>query len=205
MDTLLLNTERPAEPPLNLAAVMGAQAWQRLPAAVQRRFAAGHADVTYRGHMDLRCSCWGRVFAWLTRPLRAPLCAQQARNLPAEVSVRADGHGGVVWTRHLGAQTVQSTKRRHPERGLWECTTGGLSMALDVFEERGTLVFQSRRYWWLCGPLHLPLPNWLGPGRCRVTHEDLGGRRFRFTLVMQHPVLGETFHQTGVFDDPHGD
>jgi hypothetical protein len=174
-------------------------------AAFTGRFAAGHADVVYRGQMDLHCSAWGRLLAWLAAPLGAPLCPQRAQQVPTTVSVRADGHGGVVWTRDMDGKTVQSTKRRHPDGGVWECTRGGLSMALDVFEDAGALVFESRRYCWLFGPVRLPLPHWLGPGRCRVTHEDLGGCRFRFTLAMQHPVLGETFRHTGVFVDPHGD
>ena len=75
-------------------------------------------------------------------------------------------------------------------------------MALDVFEEDVTLVFQSRRFFLALGPLRIPVPQWLSPGQCRVTHTDLGGGDFRFTLSMQHPLWGETFHQSGVFTDP---
>jgi hypothetical protein len=47
-----------------------------------------------------------------------------------------------------------------------------------------------------------PVPAWLTPGVCRVTHTDLGHGFFRFTLAMVHPLWGETFHQSGVFADP---
>ena len=63
-------------------------------------------------------------------------------------------------------------------------------------------MFQSRRYFLAWRGLRLPLPNWASPGVCRVSHQDLGGGRFRFSLAMTHPLWGETFHQTGVFADP---
>jgi hypothetical protein len=75
-------------------------------------------------------------------------------------------------------------------------------MALDVFEEAGALVFQSRRFWLVVGRLRLPVPAWLSPGTCRVVHTDLGGGLFEFSLDMRHPVWGPTFHQSGVFADP---
>lgn len=191
-----------ATPALDLHAIVGAAGWARLPAAIQRRFATGHADAVYAGHMSLHCSALGRVLAWLVRPLNAPLRAERFDNLPTRVEVCSDGRGGVVWTRWLGGKALRSTKSAHPEGGLWERTEGGLTMALDVFEADGALVFQSRRYEWQRGGLRLRLPAWLSPGRCRVEHRDLGQGRFRFSLEMQHPLWGRTFTQTGVFVDP---
>ncbi len=79
-------------------------------------------------------------------------------------------------------------------------------MSLDVFEEQGSLVFRSRRFWLLWGGLRIAVPALLTPGECRVTHTDLadlGPGLFRFTLSMVHPLWGETFHQSGVFADPN--
>jgi hypothetical protein len=191
----------PAEP-LDLAAMVG-PGWARLPAAVRRRFGAHAARVTYTGRMDLRCSPLGRVIAWLAWPLRGPLVPHCATGVPASVEVYPDGHGGVVWSRQLGDQRVSSTKLAHPDgHGVLERTRGGLAMALDVFEDGGALVFQSRRYAWCVGPFRFDLPRWLTPGQCRVAHHDLGGGRFRFTLTMTHPRWGVTFEQTGEFVDP---
>jgi hypothetical protein len=170
---------------------------------VQRRFAAGHAEATYRGRMDMRCSALGRVLAWLVKPLRSPLAAANARGVPTTVRVRCVG-AGVVWERSFegGVGRVFSTKELDAHGRLQERTRGGLGMALDVFEHDGALVFQSRRYFLDLGPLRLVVPRLLSPGTCRVEHRDLGEGRFRFTLSMTHPVWGETFHQTGVFADP---
>jgi hypothetical protein len=202
MNTLTCLQPNAPDAPLDLAAMLGPQAWARLPAAVQRRFAPGHAAQTYAGRMDLRCSRLGRVLAWLAWPLRGPLVPHCRSDVPVDVSVYADGTGGVVWSRRLGRHTVCSTKRAHPEGGVLERTSGGLAMALDVFEDQGALVFQSRHYAWSWGAVYLRLPQWLSPGQCRVEHRDLGAGRFRFTLAMTHPRWGVTFEQTGVFTDP---
>ena len=202
MNTLICSRRDTSPAALDLLAMLGSAAWSRLPAAVQRRFAVGHAAARYAGRMDLRCSGLGRVLAWLALPLRGPLVPHCLDDVPTEVQVCPDAHGGVVWTRCMGDQTVRSVKRAHPEGGVLERTAGGLAMALDVFEDDGALVFQSRHYAWCLGSIYLRLPQSLSPGVCRVEHRDLGAGRFRFTLAMTHPLWGETFHQTGVFMDP---
>lgn len=201
--TALRPTSRDAPQLLHLDTLLGADAWGRLPAAVRRRFGAHAAPARYAGRIDLRCSPPGRVLAWLAWPLRGPLVPHDATGVPADVTVWSDGHGGVVWSRRMGGRTVQSVKRAHPDGdGVLERTRGGLAMALDVFEDHGALVFQSRHYLWCCGPLRLRLPDLLSPGCCRVEHRDLGAGRFRFTLTMTHARWGVTFQQTGEFIDP---
>lgn len=197
--------------PLDLAALVGAAGWRRLPAAVQRRFAAAHGDTAYRGALNLHCSALGRCFAEFSALFGGPLTTLRRCGVAAEVRVFADGRGGVVWERRLqatcdgGVRVVRSTKELGREGGLVERTDGGLAMALDVFEQDGALVFESRRYFLAVGSLRCPVPAWLTPGTCRVEHRDLGGGRFRFTLSMVHPWWGRTFHQCGVFADPKED
>ena len=222
-------------PALNLPALVGAAAWSRLPAAVQRRFGTAHADVTYLGHLDMRCSAIGHVYAALARLWGGPLTHLNRRAVPTTVRVSGNGCGGVVWERrfHTHTQsgsagntagdvpgnangnatgnesgddrTVRSTKELGADGGLLERTDGGLSMSLDVFEEDGALVFRSRSFWWVLGRVRIPVPALLTPGTCTVAHTDLGSGQFRFTLQMQHPWWGETFHQSGVFTDPCSD
>lgn len=202
--------------PLDLAALVGAEGWARLPAAVQRRFAAAHADTVYRGQMDLDCSRLGRVMALLGAVFGGPLTGRRAQQVPTTVQVRGNGRGGVVWERrfHHAAdegqagqdRVVRSTKEMDTDGvTLRERTDGGLSMALRVFEDDGALVFESSRYFLALGRWRLPVPALLSPGVCRVSHRDLGAGRFRFTLTMTHALWGQTFHQTGVFMDPGAD
>jgi hypothetical protein len=47
--------------------------------------------------------------------------------------------------------------------------------------------------------LRLPLPPWLTPGDLTVTHSDLGGGAFRFTLEIVHPRLGKLIRQSAIF------
>jgi hypothetical protein len=201
-------TAMPARPALDLPALVGADGWARLPAAVQHRFGVAHADATYEGHMDLRCSVVGHLYAAFARLLGGPLTHLNTHAVPTTVRVSGNGQGGVIWERrfHTGAagqdRTVCSTKEVGADGGLLERTVGGLSMSLDVFEEAGALVFQSRSFCLVWGRLRLPVPALLTPGVCRVVHTDLGAGQFRFTLSMVHPLWGETFHQTGVFADP---
>ncbi|HSI60543.1 MAG TPA: DUF4166 domain-containing protein [Ideonella sp.] len=199
---------RTAAPPLDLAGLVGPDGWARLPAAVRRRFAAGHADTVYEGHLDLACSALGRCFARLAGILGGPLTPVRARDVPTCVRVHGDGQGGVVWERRFAgaagaaARVVRSTKLRGPGATVIERTDGGLAMLLDVYEEQGALVFRSRCFFWSLGRWRLPIPGWLTPGVCRVEHRDAGNGRFRFTLEMVHPLWGRSFHQTGLFTDP---
>jgi hypothetical protein len=211
MDLLsTLAQRRAAAPavPLDLATLVGTQAWSRLPPAVRRRFTQGHADTTYEGSLDLSCSLLGRCFAAASLLLGGPLTGIDRASVPASVRTYADGAGGVVWERHLGrhsgARVVRSTKLA--DRGsLIERTDGGLAMELEVFEEEGALVFRSRRYFLALGGWRIAIPALLSPGVCRVEHRDLGQGHFRFSLSMVHPLWGRTFQQTGVFTDPQED
>ena len=195
-------------PALDLPALVGADGWARLPAAVRRRFGPGHGTALYAGRMELRCSPVGRVYALLARLFRSPLSGVTATAVPTSVRVHDDGRGGMVWERRFhtacGASphVVRSTKELGADGGLVERTDGGLSMALAVFEDDGALVFESRRFALILGRLRLPVPALLTPGTCRVTHTDLGDGLFRFDLDMVHPLWGHTFHQSGVFADP---
>jgi hypothetical protein len=164
--------------------------------------------------MALDRSAAGLAFALLALPFRAPLPWRRSGAAPAEVRVRDDGAGGVVWERWLdlgaagGPVLIRSTKRLGPDGALLECVEGGLGMVLALREEDGALVFESRRYFLaLGGAWRVPLPAALTPGRCRVTHAEENGdpRRFRFTLEIRHPLWGRCFHQTGVFEDPAED
>lgn len=198
-------------PPLDLACVVGAAAWSRLAPQVRRRFTPGHLPTTYYGALTIRHSWAGALFARLGALLGGPLPLHAGTDVPAEVQVRPDGQGGVVWERWLRqpgrAACVRSTKHADRDGGVSERTDRLLGMALDVRVEGEALVFESRFYF-LAPTRHgwrLRIPALLTPGRCRVTHAPAGPGRFRFTLTMTHPLLGQTSSQDGIFTDPAGD
>jgi hypothetical protein len=195
-------------PHLDLAALVGPDDWACLAPDIRRRFAPDHAPVVYRGALTVRRSSIGRVYARIAavfgRPL--PLCAGD--DIETEVRVFPDGSGGVVWERWLfrpghPASCVRSTKAIGGNGRLEERTDRGLVMALDVFVLDGAVVFQSRRYFIeIFAKIRLPIPALLAPGQCRVTHEGISPKIFRFTLEMRHRLWGRTFYQRGIFLDP---
>ena len=72
-------------------------------------------------------------------------------------------------------------------------------MALRIAVEHEALVFHSVFYSLQLGPVRLSMPEWLAPGDLTVTHSDLGGGDFRFTLEIIHPRFGRLIRQSAVF------
>lgn len=193
-------------PSLQIENLIPAEDWASLSPDIRRRFAAAHAPVIYRGALTIRRSKIGALFACLAAPLGQPLPHCAGEDIVTEVHVFPDAQGGMVWERWLlasgrPAARVRSTKQMG-RYGLEERTDRGLGMVLDVFVENGTLVFQSRGYFLTLGRWRLRVPDWAGPGICRVTHTSYSAELFRFTLEMRHPLAGLIFVQRGMFIDP---
>ena len=190
-----------------LRAVLGAQAWNRLPAAVRERFDETTAAVTYAGAFELvRASLIGRLFAWFGVLFGMPVTPRCGNAVSARVLVEPDDQG-VVWTRVYewadgSTHRVCSTKvvEGVAGRNLVEKLPARLNMPLEVYEENGVLHFVSRGYYFDLGlGLKLWLPRVFSPGVTHVEHVDLGHGWFRFTMIVMHPLFGEMFFQTGRF------
>jgi hypothetical protein len=187
-----------------IARILGARAWLSLPETVRARFSRT-TPATYEGRTETQLTWAGRAFAWALLPFGSPLplFAGEAR---ATVKVGVE-HGGISWAREyrgpLGlAFEVRSTKRLSEDGRLFECCAGGWTMLLDVSADHGSLVFRSRCFFWRMGGVSIALPVSFTPGIAEVRHTDLGQGRFRFTLTFDHPWLGRTVFQDGVFEDP---
>jgi hypothetical protein len=200
----------PGTPSLDIAALLGPDEWARLAPDIRRRFAPDHPKVVYRGALTVRRSLIGDLYARLATAFGRPLPLLAGEDIETEVRVFPDGRGGMVWERWLfrpgrSVSCVRSTKAIGRDGRLEERTDRGLVMALDIFVVNGALVFQSRRYAIeIFRHIRLPIPAWLGPGVCRVTHAGLSPEFFRFTLEMRHRWWGLTFQQRGIFLDPAG-
>jgi hypothetical protein len=171
---------------------------------VQTRFARTELTA-YEGRTTTQLTWAGRAFAWALLPFGSPL-PLFAGEAQATVQVGVV-HGGISWARKyrgpLGLTfEVRSTKRLSQDGRLFECCAGGWTMLLDVSADHGSLVFRSRRFFWRMGGVSIALPVWLTPGIAEVRHTDLGDGLFRFTLTFDHPWLGRTVFQDGVFEDP---
>jgi hypothetical protein len=190
--------------------VLGAAAWQRLPEAVRARFDETAPDVTYAGAFEaVNASALGRFFAWLGALVGTPVVPRTGENVAARVDVRATSDG-VEWRREYewegGPTSVVTSTKLVRDGQLIERLPARLNMPLEVREENGVLVFESRGYYFDLGfGLRLPLPAFFSPGMTRVEHVDLGHGWFRFTLIVVHPWFGDMFFQTGRFcamEDP---
>jgi hypothetical protein len=190
-------------------ALLGEAAWAQLPAAVQARFdAASHAAPRdFPGAMDVRMNWLGWLFAQGGRLFGAPLAPWPGEAVPVSVLVRREPSGGVRWERiyayrGLAPLSIVSMKLIAADGSLLEVTRGGIGMRLTLGVEAGELVFRSSSYFWRIGRWLAPLPLLLTPGRCTVVHRDLGGGRFRFSLVFRHLLAGEAIVNAGDFQDP---
>ena len=113
---------------------------------------------------------------------------------------------GQVWTRIYARtngfpQVVHSAKRFSGPTGLEEYVGFGVSMALRILVDGSALLFRSAGYFVRVGRLTLPLPAFLTPGVLTVSHSDLGGGEFRFTLEIVHPRFGRLIRQSAVFKE----
>jgi hypothetical protein len=208
---MALSPPRQAPTPLqpDFRRLVGEAAWSALPLQVRVRFdaASHHQARRYPGAMDVRMNWLGWLFARACRLIGTPLVPWPAVGVPVTVSVRPLPGGAILWERTCAypgrpSLTIASRKEAAPDGSLREITRGGLGMRLAVTVEAGALTFRSTAYFWRLGPVSLPIPLWLTPGRACVIHRDLGGGRFHFGLSFVHPLAGETFVNAGDFRDP---
>ncbi|MEE4451519.1 DUF4166 domain-containing protein [Novosphingobium resinovorum] len=196
---------------MRFRALLGAAAWERLPAAVRARFAKRllpGRSVSYAGQV---VTCTMRPVGWLLaqgcRLIGSPLPLGRDAGVAAVVTVTEDGaSGGQVWTRMYARprgfpQVIHSAKRFAGPTGLEEYLGAGFGIALAVEAcERG-IRFRSDHYFLAIGPVRLRLPRWLAPGALSIDHQDRGEGAFAFTLSLRHRLLGEIIRQVGHFHD----
>jgi hypothetical protein len=188
-----------------LRAVLGAEAWHRLPEAIRERFAEHAGSATYAGGFEVvRASAVGRLIAWIGTMFGTPVAPRVGSDVEAVVLVRPHG-AGMAWSReyrwHDGTtHRVHSTKIVTADGELIEKLPARLCMPLAVFEEGRVLHFVSRGYYFDLGfGCRLRLPHVFSPGVTHVEHIDLDHGWFRFTMTLTHPWFGELFFQTGRF------
>jgi hypothetical protein len=200
-----LTHERIGRPRHGLRAVLGPEAWSRLPEAVRERFADAAGDAVYSGAFEIvRASLLGRVFAWVGTLFGTPVAPRGGRHVYARVHVQP-GIEGVTWLREYlwedGSRSlVRSTKVVDEDGLLVEKLPARLCMPLATYEVGGVVHFLSRGYYFDLGlGLKIFLPAFFSPGVTHVEHVDLGHGWFRFTMTVTHPHFGELFFQTGRF------
>ena len=196
---------------LRFRALLGADAWGRLPADVRKRFSKRLSDTRaaiYTGEIvETRMSRLGWLLAQAGRLIGGPLPLSRDVDVPATVTVTEDGpNGGQFWTRIYGRrrgfpQVIHSSKRFQGRTGLEEYVGHGVGMALTVHADDYAIQFRSEHYFIQLWGRRLRLPKWLSPGTVTVSHIDFGAGQFAFVLELHHPRFGELVHQRGIFHD----
>lgn len=188
-------------------AVLGEAAWARLDPHVRQRFSRrplGDAIMCFRGVMHtVSLSPTGWLFAQACRLIGTPLAPHQGKRVPMRIELQEDQRlGGVQWRRvyrfRSGRFAVTSTKCRSGT-DLTEHLGHGFTMRLKLSEQDGALCFRSSAYELCVAGRRLRIPDWLTPGVTTVLHEQICGNLFRFSLSVDHPLLGRTIFQEGEF------
>lgn len=189
--------------------ILGTQAWSRLKPEVKQRFSLKPRRdrvVRYRGEMKtIELSLTGWLFAQACRLIGTPLAPWRGTDVPMTIDLIPDDRlHGIAWQRRYQFSpsrtfTVRSTKCKGKNREFIEHIGRGFSMRLRLSELDGNLIFTSVAYEISIGGRQLKIPSLLTPGITTVTHEQLTGDRFRFTLSVNHPLLGRTIYQDGEF------
>src|SRR5262249_52589689 len=198
---------------LRFRALLPAEDWAKLPAAIQRRFSkrlANGATAVYVGEVrEMYVSQLGWLLTHALRLIGGPLPTALEADVPSIVTVTEDlATGGQIWTRlyvrRCGfPQIIHSSKRFAGPTGLEEYIGFGIGMALTINVVNAALVFRSNSYFIQIGKRRVPLPSWLTPGTIAVSHEDLGDDRFLFTLEVIHPRFGLLVRQSAAFRESH--
>lgn len=190
-------------------AVLGENAWRQLKPEIRARFSVRPGPgsrIRYAGVMHrVELSFMGWLFAQFCRLFGTPLAPRRGRDVPMSIELRDDPVlGGVAWQRRYDFHphdpfTVCSTKSFGEQGELTEHIGSGFSMSLRLVERQGDLVFVSRGYFVRIATWTIRIPHWLTPGTTVVRHEQIRGPLFRFSLDVQHPLLGRTIYQQGEF------
>lgn len=185
------------------------ESWNALVPDIRKRFSeepAINTPIFYRGIMHrVERSRAGCLLALLTKIIGNPLPPMGGKDIQTEIALhRQKGRTGVFWRRTYyfaghAPYTAISEKCENASGGMEERVGCGFGMRLQASAKNGHLYFRSTRYFWRILGIAILLPHWLTPGQTTVEHRNISRDTFRFTLSMDHPLLGRTFFQTGIF------
>lgn len=207
----LLKAKTPRLDDLRFRALLAPADWAALPDAVRKRFSkrvSEGATIVYKGRVtSVFYSRMGWALAQALRLARAPLPLSRKAGLESVVTVTEDrASKGQFWTRMFARETgfpqmIHSVKRFAGKTGIEEALPFGIVMALRLSVERGALCFRSAGYAIAIGAFRLPLPAFLTPGTLLVTHSEIDASIFRFTMTLEHKLLGVLLHQEAVYEE----
>jgi hypothetical protein len=189
--------------------ILGAE-WNKLHRDIQHRFARNPMPgkpLRYPGQLDeLRCSRFGQLLGYLTRPLiKGALMPYNDAHFPVDIEVYSKPGDPAIYKqrnyRLHGRKPVQFTSfMRESSKGeVLEYVGMGLGMKLLLSVSEGNLYFESDGYFWEIFGVRIPVPAVFTPGKTYLCHRNNTAAQFDIRIEIVHPLFGTSFTQAGVF------
>lgn len=122
---------------------------------------------------------------------------------PSIVEVDLMAPGVRSWGRsYTGVRGDMRLDTVKTERGnLIEERSGILAIVLAPEIRENSVVLRSSRFEIAIGPVRIPIPQWLSPGRLTVEHRHEEDGRFVFDMRLTNRRLGDIFIHRGLYED----
>ncbi|MFC3531578.1 DUF4166 domain-containing protein [Vogesella facilis] len=174
--------------------------WQQLPAALQAHYVAGHS--VEHGHLDIHYPRAMQPLLQLLHLLGA-LVHRRGRQLPTEVR-KDEQQGRQRWQRRIvfpdgKVLRFDSCWEAGKHGQLIEYVNPLLGLAMTPYVVGQQLHYRGESFIVRLGPVRLPLPEWL-LGHTSIVEQALDDSRFAMDFRLTHPLLGEVYRYSGVFD-----
>ena len=194
--------------------ILGAE-WKKLHPDIQRRFDKNPSvgkPLFYTGSLsELKCSLFGMVLGYLTRPLiQGALIPFNDADFPVDIQVYSKLDSPAIFKQRIyrlnGRKPIQFTScMRESEKGeVLEYVGMGLGMKLLLCVRDGNLHFTSDGYFWELFGWRIPMPGLFTPGKTFLCHQHEGPSHFSIRIEIKHCLFGTAFVQAGVFREIEG-
>jgi hypothetical protein len=183
-----------------MEAALGAD-WKRLPPALQAHYRTGvNVDA---GHLDIEFPRFMFPVMALLQAIGA-LVSRRGRRLPTTVEKYVVGERQ-VWKRRIAypGGRVASFDSFWVHAGgneLIEYVNPLLGLQMAVWLDGRRLRYRGIRFVLRVGRWHLPIPEWLALGHTEIVEEAIHGQRFAMDFRLTHPLFGQVFRYSGVFE-----
>lgn len=133
------------------------------------------------------------------------LVPYKGRNIPIDVHYKASvDNANIYWDRVFkfdrGDYHFKSHMEPVKENEVIEFVRFGMGIRLKVTEENSALIFRDVGYIWRLFGYDLAIPGrWL-MGKIYVEERPLDDQSFSMNMSLSHPLLGELFRYSGVFE-----
>ncbi len=175
--------------------------WEKLPPALQAHYQPGMTTDT--GHMDIEYPQCMQVYLSMLRVFGA-LINRSGRHVPTVVEKRIVGDRQ-YWRRTITypdgkAVCFNSFWVSAGSDQLVEFVNPVLGLQMAVRVEDGKLRYRGVRFVAKLGRLLIPIPEWMVLGHTSIVEEALDDTHFAMDFRLTHPLLGQVFRYSGVFE-----